>query len=175
MTCASHQQLHAVDIQNSFCGLNVSTWNCWWLTMQTTRGFTPGKCCEVLNGMIWKQCFWFYKILSSGSEAYSREDWAFTPYVIKTIGWLLAKQWCPWDVYINLSVGGNTESNRPVIWVVALVSEKHAAFALMLIRKPSDSLPWLSKGRAGRKSAVIMFLKKKKMKGELNSVIGTFL
>lgn len=40
--------------------------------------------------------------------------------------------------------------------------ENHAAFALMLIRKPSDSLPSLSKGRAGRKSAVSVFLKKKK-------------
>lgn len=45
----------------------------------------------------------------------------------------------------------------------------------MLIRKPSDSLPSLSKGRAGRKSAVVVFLKKKKTRGELNSVIGTSL
>lgn len=71
--------------------------------------------------------------------------------------------------------GEDAESNRPTILVIAFVYEKHAAFALMLIRKPSDSLPSLSRGWAGRKSAVIMFLKKKKMRGELNSVIGTSL
>lgn len=46
----------------------------------------------------------------------------------------------------------------------------------MLIREPSDSLPWLIKGGAGRKSVVIMFLKKKeKRRGELKSVIGSSL
>lgn len=62
---------------------------------------------------------------------------------------------------------GDAKSKRLMIQVIILVYEKHASFAWMLIREPSDSPPWLIKGRVGWKSVVIMSLKKKNLKKKM--------
>lgn len=125
--------------------------------------------------MVWRRCFWFCKVLTSGPEACSTECQAFTPMFEKR--WSDSQQsrktsgvcvlTCPWGSCWEQQAYSLSDSIS--LW-------KTCCFRLDANQEPIKQSSLTEQGQGGKGvSCHHVFEEEKETRGELNSVIGTSL